>query len=154
MMANVPQVGAYNNYYYVYFIVCYYYMVHNYFIDSYWHPLVEELAPEIGQHPCIIYVDSKKTAIDLTTSFNQHTDIKTAAYTGEDTSRNDKKAVLSNWSDEEVTLVIATSAFGLGINKDNVHRVYHLGIPPSIESWVQQAGRGGRNGDVCTGMLP
>ena len=121
-------------------------------VDAYWKPLVEELAPEIGDQPAIIYVDSKKAAIDLTTSFIQHTSIKTAAYTGEDTSKSDKKAVISNWSDEEVTLIIATSAFGLGVNKDNVHTVYHLGVPNSLETWMQQAGRGGRNGTTCTGM--
>lgn len=112
---------------------------------------MEEFAPEIGDEPSIIYVDSKKAAIDLTTSFNQHTNIKTAAYTGEDTSKSDKKAVICNWSDEEVTLVIATSAFGLGINKDNVRTVYHLGVPDSLEAWMQQAGRGGRDGTTCTG---
>ena len=65
-------------------------------VDAYWKPLVEELAPDIGDQPSIIYVDSKKAAIDLTTSFNQHTSIKTAAYTGEDTSKSDKRAVISN----------------------------------------------------------
>ena len=119
--------------------------------DAYWKPLVEELASEIANQPLIIYVDSKKTAIDLTTSFNQHTCIKTAAYTGEDTSKSDKSAVISNWSEEEVTLVIATSAFGLGINKDNIRKVYHLGVPDCLESWMQQAGRGGRDGSICTG---
>ena len=112
---------------------------------------MEELAPEIGSHPSIIYVNSKKAAIDLTTSFNQHTSINTAAYTGEDTSRSDKKAVITNWSEEEVTLVVATSAFGLGINKDNVRNIYHLGIPNCLETWMQQAGRGGRDGSTCTG---
>ncbi len=121
------------------------------FPDAYWKPLVEELAPEIGDQPSIIYVDSKKSAIDITTSFNQHTTIKTAAYTGEDTSKSDKKAVLSNWSEEDVTLVVATSAFGLGINKGNVRNVYHLGVPDSLETWMQQAGRAGRDGHTCTG---
>ena len=114
---------------------------------------MEELAPEIGDCPSIIYVDSKKAAIDLTTSFYQHTSIKTAAYTGEDTSRSDKKAVITNWSEEEVTLVVATSAFGLGINKDNVQNIYHIGVPNCLEAWMQQAGRGGRDGNTCTGEI-
>ncbi len=121
--------------------------------DAYWKPLVEELTPEIGDNPSIVYVDSRKAAIDLTTSFNQHTSIKTAAYTGEDTSKSDKKAVISNWSEEEVTLVVATSAFGLGINKDNIRNIYHLGVPDCLEAWMQQAGRGGRDGSTCTGKI-
>ena len=112
--------------------------------------MVEEMAQEIGNSPTIIYVDSKKSALDLTTSFNQHSEIKAAAYTGEDTSKSDKKAVLSNWADDEISLVVATSAFGLGVNKPNVHFVYHLGVPPSVEAWVQEAGRSGRDGNQCT----
>ena len=122
-------------------------------LDNYWKPFVEEIAQEIGNSPTIIYVDSKKSAIDLTTSFNQHSQIKAAAYTGEDTSKSDKKAVLSNWTDDELTLVIATSAFGLGVNKSNVRYVYHVGVPPSLEAWIQEAGRGGRDGGPCKGIL-
>lgn len=119
-------------------------------VDAYWTPFVEEMAQEIGNSPTIIYVDSKKSALDLTTSFNQHSEIKAAAYT-EDTSKSDKKAVLSNWADDEISLVVATSAFGLGVNKPNVRYVYHVGVPPRVEAWVQEAGRGGRDGNQCTG---
>ena len=101
-------------------------------------PFVEKIAQDIGNSPTIIYVDSKKSAIDMTTSFNQHTDITAAAYTGEETSKSDKKAVLSNWMDREISLVVATSAFGLGVNKPDVRYVLHVGVPPSLESWIQE----------------
>ena len=126
-------------------------MLINAYVDAYWTPFVEEMAQEIGNSPTIIYVDSKKSALDLTTSFNQHSEIKAAAYTGEDTSKSDKKAVLSNWADDEISLVVATSAFGLGMNKSNVRFVFHIGVPPGVEAWVQEAGRGGRDGNQCTG---
>ena len=122
-------------------------------IDTYWQPLVEEVAAEIGKASTIIYIDCKKSAIDLTTAFNQHTDIKTAAYTGEDTSKADKKSILMNWSADEITLVVATSAFGLGVNKPDVRYVIHLGVPDSLESWMQKAGRGGRDGNNSVGMF-
>lgn len=83
------------------------------------------------------------SAIDLTTSFSQHTNIKTAAYTGEDINKSDYMQLV-------FSLVVATSAFRLGVNKDNVRAVYHLGV---TESWMQQAGRGGRDGATCTGTL-
>ena len=57
---------------------------------------------------------------------------------------------MSNWADDEISLV-ATSEFGLGVNKPNVNFVYHLGVPPSVEAWVQEAGRGGRDGNQCKG---
>jgi len=95
-------------------------------IDIYWQPLVEEVAAKIGKASTIIYVDCKKSAIDLTTAFNQHTDIKMAAYTGEDTSKADKKSVLMNWSADEITLIVAISGFSLGINKPYVRSMCHI----------------------------
>jgi len=92
-------------------------------IDTYWQPLVEEVAAEIGKASTIIYVDCKKSAIDLMTAFNQHTDIKTAAYTREDTSKADKKSVLIKWCADEITLIVANSDFGLGVNKPYVRCV-------------------------------
>lgn len=97
----------------------------------------------------MIYVDCKKSAIDLTTTFNQHTPLKTAAYTGDETNKADKRSVLANWCANEISVVVATSAFGLGVNKPNVRNVIHIGVPDSLESWVQEAGRGGRDGNNC-----
>lgn len=119
--------------------------------DSYWQTLVIDLATKIGQSSAIVYVDCKKSAIDLTTCFNQHTHLKTAAYTGEETSKADKRSVLANWCADDITVVVATSAFGLGVNKPNVRHVIHIGIPDSLESWIQEAGRGGRDGNGCDG---
>ena len=59
--------------------------------------------------------------------------------------------MLSSWTDDELTLVIATSAFGLGVNKANVRYVYHVGVPPTPEAWVKEAGRGERDGGPCKG---
>ena len=56
-----------------------------------------------------------------------------------------------NWADDEISLIVATSAFGLGVNKPNDRFVFHVGVLPSVEAWVQEAGRGGRDGNQCTG---
>ena len=77
--------GCISLFYYYYFLIC---MLINAYVDAYWTPFVEEMAQEIGNSPTIIYVDSKKSALDLTTSFNQHSEIKAAAYTGKDTIAN------------------------------------------------------------------
>lgn len=61
--------------------------------------------------------------------------------------------MLSRWTDDDITLVVATSAFGLGVNKPNVRYVYHLGVPPTLEAWIQEAGRGGRDGEASKGEL-
>ena len=59
--------------------------------------------------------------------------------------------MLARWTENDISLVIATSAFGLGVNKPNIQYVYHVGVPPSLEAWVQEAGRGGRDGDPSQG---
>ena len=56
-------------------------------------------------------------------------------------------------NESQIRLVIATSALGMGINIPNIHRVIHYGIPESIESYVQEVGRGGRDGSRVLAVL-
>ena len=60
-------------------------------------------------------------------------------------------SVLTNWCADEITVVVATSAFGLGVNKADVRHVFHVGIPDSLECWIQEAVRADRDGKKCDG---
>ena len=63
-----------------------------------------------------------------------------------DLSPQDRKRNQKRFIDEESPLMLATPAFGLGIDKDNVRSVVHAEVPNSVESYFQEVGRAGRDG--------
>jgi ATP-dependent DNA helicase RecQ len=92
----------------------------------------------------IVYCLSRKS-VEQTTEFLSRRGIGAVSYHAglDDTTR---AAAQDAFARDEVDVVVATVAFGMGIDKSNVRFVIHRDMPPDIESWYQEVGRAGRDG--------
>ena len=76
----------------------------------------------------------------------------TCAHYHGDLDARSKLSSYRQWSNGEVQVMVATKAFGMGINNENVRHVIRNGVPPNINTWVQELGRAGRNGQAATAI--
>jgi ATP-dependent DNA helicase RecQ len=104
----------------------------------------EELLSKLPR-PFIAYVGTKADAENYTKLIRKNGFSRVIEFTGDTTSEK-REEILQKWKNDEIDIIVATSAFGVGVDKKDVRAVVHLYMPPSIDRFYQEVGRGGRDG--------
>lgn len=104
-----------------------------------------------NKQSAIVYTSSRRATQQLAQMLNLN-GISSGYYHG-GLSNKEKEHQYNQWISDKTNVIVATNAFGMGIDKANVSLVVHTDIPESLEHYFQEAGRAGRNQDKAEAVL-
>ena len=108
-------------------------------------------ALEASSGSCIIYSRNRQYCYELASQLNDLGYPATFYHAGLSSTQKDERQ--ERWHKGLVRIMVATNAFGMGIDKPDVRLVLHTGMPDSIEEYFQEAGRAGRDGQPSQAIL-
>ena len=110
---------------------------------------IRELLADRTRRPAIVYAATRKSAEDLARTLGPR--LAAAYHAGMGNEERDRVQAAFLAGEREV--IVATTAFGMGIDKANVRTIIHAALPGSLEGYYQEIGRAGRDGAPSTAIL-
>ena len=102
--------------------------------------------------PFILYVTKQQDCVKWEKILKSNGYKRITRFDGK-TSDTDRKRIINEWIENKLDGVVATSAFGVGIDKGDVRTVIHATIPETLDRYYQEVGRGGRDGKSSVSLV-
>jgi len=111
--------------------------------------VISEILADKARRPAIVYAATRKNAEELGATLGKK--LAAAYHAGMDA--DDRERIQTAFLDGRLEIIVATVAFGMGIDKANVRTIIHAALPGSLEGYYQEIGRAGRDGKPSSAIL-